>query len=134
MGDGGFCSELRGRRFSVLWARWIWGDLGGDFLFNSRYLPSDRVDHVGGSLRDRQRTRLPHQSRDFHLDGVELGLDGRQLWSVWSFYAGHAFSDVLEVFSNIKDGVEVFLGNELVGFGTLFNGLDALLDVVGDGC
>ena len=61
-------------------------------------------------------------------------VDGRQLWSVWSFHAGHAFSDVLELFSQVKDGVEVFPSDEFVGFGTLFNGLDTLLDVVGDGC
>ena len=50
MGHGRFCSKFGGRRFSVLWARWIWGDLGSDLLLNGRYLLSDRVDRISGSL------------------------------------------------------------------------------------
>ena len=50
MGHGRFCSKFGGRRFSVLWARWIWGDLGSNLLLNGHYLLSDCVDRIGGFL------------------------------------------------------------------------------------
>ena len=133
MRNGRFGSELGGRGFCVLWARWIWGDLGYDLLFDGRNLPSDRIDRIGGSLRDRRRTRLPRQSRDFHLDGVEFGLDGGRFQSVWSFHSSHVVSDSLELLSQFEDSAEVGLVDNFCGLGACLDGFDALLDVVGDG-
>jgi len=105
LGGGGFGREFWLRGFSVLWGGWIGGDLGRDLLFDGRYLPSDRVDRIGGSLRERRRPRLPRQTRDFRLDGSELIGDGSS-----GLLSRHPVRDIapniLELFTKFAHGCD----------------------------
>jgi len=130
-------NELRskdgGRRFSVLGTGWIRGNLVGNFLFDCCQLPSDRVDRFGGFPRERRGARLPLQTRNRSLDGVELDRDCR-LGLLSRHHVCHSFSNSLELFSQFFDGLEVSLGSDGVQISVFLDFVEALLNVVGDGC